>query len=684
MKWVHPEFIFALAVILIPLLIHLFHFKRYKTVLFSSLTFLKSIEQEQKSVRKLKQWLIFAMRALAFTFIVFAFAQPYIPSKNATNQSGTAIIAIYLDNSYSMSRIGSSGELLSQAREIAKSVVNDAPRDAQFVLFTNELSGEEKQTLTKAQCAEKIDKIDYSSLVRSANDVTRWWNQWLSDNERNDFSVTQSQLIYLSDFQKSTTQKITAKNTTNTLFYPIQLNPVKSGNLYVDSIWFDSPIHKLGNKQTVYALVRNESDEAINTVDVGFKIGKINRDVFADIPANGADTVELSYFNTNSGHCSGSITINDQQMTHDDAFYFSYEVRQKSEVLIIDGEDAVPNIAVVYGLDDFYTVSSTKETQLTQSNLSNKDLVVVNGVNNMSLGAVKLLKEFANDGGGLLLFPGSKVSYLGWNNLLKELNMPTLGMLQEKGLNVQKINTKDPFYTGVFEQNPKQLRLPAVKKSYRVQSGSNTLAVDLLTYENGSPFFLKGSGKYNVKLATSSLSSDFSSFTSNQLFSTLLLRTAELSQRNAPYFLIIGDPQNYPIAEAPSADRTVQLKNNATVFLPKVFVKNEAAFLSVQGLEAIRQLKAGNYDIHLGEKSIGALSINYNRLESKVGNLSTSEIQSLFEEGGIKVQSINDAQGWSGAAFLQLDQEQNYWKWCVILAILFVFAEMGIILFYKK
>src|SRR6218665_3085960 len=103
MKWVYPEFLFALAVILIPLLIHLFHFKRYKTLYFSSLTFLKSVEQEQRSVRKLKQWIIFACRALAFTFLVFAFAQPFKPLTQSKTTAGNQIIGIYLDNSFSMS-----------------------------------------------------------------------------------------------------------------------------------------------------------------------------------------------------------------------------------------------------------------------------------------------------------------------------------------------------------------------------------------------------------------------------------------------------------------------------------------------------------------------------------------------------------------------------------------------------
>src|SRR4051812_11478933 len=139
MKWVYPEFLFALAVILIPLLIHLFHFKRYKTILFSSLTFLKSVEQNQKNTRKLKYWLVFTARALAFAFLVFAFAQPYFPLKAHSQKSGVNIIGVYVDNSFSMTRIGVTGELLSQSRELAKSIVQDAPRTAQFVLFTNEL-----------------------------------------------------------------------------------------------------------------------------------------------------------------------------------------------------------------------------------------------------------------------------------------------------------------------------------------------------------------------------------------------------------------------------------------------------------------------------------------------------------------------------------------------------------------
>jgi hypothetical protein len=683
MKWVYPEFLFALAVILIPLLIHLFHFKRYKTVLFSSLTFLKSVEQNQKNTRKLKYWLVFTMRALAFALLVCAFAQPYFPLKDDSQKSGVTIIGVYVDNSFSMTRIGVTGELLSQSRELAKSIVQDAPRTAQFVLFTNELSGSEKQALTKAQFLERIEKIKPTSLVRKSPDVLRWWEQWMADTKSNDLRIASSQLVYLSDFQKSTTIPVKPFNKWESVLYPVKLNPVNNGNLYVDSIWFATPVQKKEAKQTIYIRLKNEGATAVNTVDVNVHIGRINRDVFADIPSNGSDTVELSYFNNQVGKIQGSVKVNDRQMNMDDSYYFSYEVRDHSDVLIIDGESAVSNISTVYALDNYYRTTTIAQNQLTETQLQNKDLLVVNGCNQVSAGMTDLLLEFANDGGSLLLFPGSNTSVSGWNGLLSRLKLPVLTQIQENGLNVRKINTKDPFYDGVFERKPENLNLPAVKKAFRLQAGSSAESVDLLTFQSGNPFFVRGTGKFQAYLSATSLDQSHSSFTSNQLFSTILLRVAELSQRKSPYYLVIGEDGSYPVRQPSNSEQAIHLKKGTIDFIPTVFKKRQSNYLSVQGLEAVRQLESGNYSIEAEKEKLGSLSINYNRAESKIAALNESQITGMFESAGIQTMDVRSTSGWTGASFLQLDQPITYWKWCVIFALLFLLGEMAIIYFWK-
>jgi len=684
MKWVYPDFLFALAVILIPLLIHLFHFKRYKTVLFSSLTFLKSVEQNQKNTRKLKYWLIFTMRALAFSFLVIAFAQPYIPLKDDKAKSGVNVIGVYVDNSFSMTRIGVTGELLSQSRELAESIAKDAPRTAQFVLFTNELSGSEKQALTKAQFLERIEKIKPTPLVRKSKDVLNWWEQWIADNKANDLRIASSQLVYLSDFQKSTTGTLPSYKNWETLLYPVKLEPVNEGNLYVDSIWFATPVQKKAAKQTLYVRLKNEGVNAVNAVDVNIRIGRINRDVFADIPSNGSDTVELSYFNNQSGKIQGSVKVNDRQMNMDDSYYFSYEVRDNSHVLIVDGESAVSNIGVVYGLDNYYSTTTVTQNQLAETQLDGKDLVVINGCNQISAGMTDLLVEFANEGGSLLLFPGANTSISGWNGLLSRLKLPVLGSLQENGLNVRKLNTKDPFYDGVFERKPDNLNLPSVKKAFRLQRQTSTESIDLLSFQNGNSFFVRATGKCNAYLCATSLDQNYSSFTSNQLFSTVLLRVAELSQRQAPYYLIIGQNGSYPVTSYGNTEDAIHLKKDQIDFIPTIFRKRQSAYISIQGLEAVRQLESGNYSIELTKEKIGSLSINYDRLESEIASLDESVITSLFENAGIKAMDVRSTSGWTGASFLQLSQPITYWKWCVILALLFVLGEMAIIYFWKQ
>ncbi len=685
MKWVYPEFLFALAVILIPLLIHLFHFKRYKTVYFSSLTFLKSVEQEQRSVRKLKQWIIFACRALAFTFLVFAFAQPFKPLTQAKTNADKQIIGIYLDNSFSMSRLGESGEMLSQSKELARSIVNDAPRDAQFLLFTNELGSEEKQTLNKAKCLEKIEDLDYTPLVRSAQSITGWWQQWLSETELSGQKYANKQLIYLSDFQKSTFGKLKEYKSNEWLgtIYPVILKPVKSGNLYVDSVWFKSPIHKKGNEQVIYARVINSSNEAVKNIEVSFQIGSLNRDVYSDLKPNSSDTLEVTYFNPEVGNVSGSVRINDKQMTQDDAFFFSLEVKEHGKVIILDGEEAVDNIASVYKLDNYYQVEEMNVQQFTSTTGNDADIVVINGANNLPASVGQHLFDFAKEGGTLLLIPGSNPTTSGWNSLLSKIQLPQIAGMQNNGLSLKKINTNDSYFNGVFEKKPDNISLPVVKKAVRYSNSNKSYSVGIIQHENGTPFFVKGTGDYSVYALSTPLGEEFGSFTANQLFSTLLLRTGELSQRQAPYFLTIGEDGKYPV-NVQNTEVPLKMISKDQSFIPQLFVQNQLSYLKVQGIEAVRQLLAGNYKLVQQDKTVGACSVNYNRLESLVNGLTQEEIESKFELAGIKSMDIYEAKNWSGASFLKLDQPITYWKWCVIFAIIFILAEMFVVLFFKK
>lgn len=683
MKWVYPEFLFALLVLVIPILIHLFHFRKYKTIYFSSIAFVKSVEQQQKNPRKIKHLLILISRVLAFTCLVIAFAQPYFPDSDSTKKD-VQLIGVYIDNSFSMSRIGGQGELLAQAKELAGSIVDKAPRNTQYVLFTNELSGNEKQTLTKVKFADQVAQVNYSPIYRSREEILSYWNQWVEDAQKEGNIKSKPSLIYISDFQKDNSNILNKKFKSIASVSPLILAPQNTGNLYVDTIWFETPIQKLGSAQTLSIRVVNTGKEAVESAVVSVRIGNLKRDLFAELPANGADTVHLNYFNQDAGIAKGKIAINDKQMTQDDSFFFNYEVKKSSSILIVNGEDAVENVGVVYRLDDFYRIKEVSTGQASQENLENVDLIVLNGLNQIPSNLSNELAAYYNEQGAILLIPGTNISPSGWNALLNKLNLPAISGTQTVGLGIQKLNIKDPFFRGVFEGKPENIALPAVAKAYRLLNNSKTLSSSLINYQNGTPFFVKSIGKNNAYLFSTSLKPEFSTFTSNQLFSTLLLHAGNLSQRQNPYYLIIGSDASYPLAMNTSSENPVHLKQGNIDFIPITFTKNKRPHLSIQGLEAIRILEAGNYSISQDGKVKGTLSTNYNRLESQTQESSPEEIKKSFEQSGIRVNSMQDGSNWNSASLLEIGESYDSWKWFVFFAGIFVLCEMALLIFYKK
>ena len=683
MKWVYPEFLFALLVLVIPILIHLFHFRKYKTIYFSSIAFVKSVEQQQKNPRKIKHLLILISRALAFICLVIAFSQPYFP-KSGTNKKDIQLIGVYIDNSFSMSRIGGQGELLAQAKELAGSIVDKAPRNTQYVLFTNELSGNEKQTLTKVKFVDQVAKVTFSPIYRSREEILSYWNQWVEDAQKEGNLKSKPSLIYLSDFQKNNVNNLNKKFKSIAGVSPLILAPQNTGNLYVDTIWFETPIQKLGSAQTLSIRVVNTGKEAVESAVVSVQIGKLKRDLFAELPANGADTVHLNYFNQDPGIAKGSISINDKQMTQDDSFFFNYEVKKSSSVLIVNGEDAVENVGVVFRLDDFYRIKEVSTSQASQENLEAVDLIVLNGLNQIPSSLSSELAAYYDEQGSIMLIPGTNVSPSGWNALLNKLNLPAISGTQTVGLGIQKLNIKDPFFQGIFEGKPENISLPAVAKAYRLLNNSKTLSSSLINYQNGTPFFVKSIGKNNAYLFSTSLKPEFSTFTSNQLFSTLLLHAGNLSQRQNPYYLIIGSDASYPLVMNTSSENPVHLKQGNIDFIPVTFTKNKRPYLSIQGLEAIRILEAGNYSISQDGKIKGTLSTNYNRLESQTLESSPEEIKKSFEQAGIRVNSMQDGSNWNSASLLEIGESYDSWKWFVFFAGIFVLCEMALLIFYKK
>ena len=314
MKFVYPEFLWALFSLAIPIIIHLFNFRKYKVLYFSSLKFIQRLEQQTRSTQRLKHLLILALRLLALTALIIAFAQPYKVVENSQSKGGSPVIAIYIDNSFSMTAKGAEGELISEACEAARGIVMKAAADVRILLNTNTMGGLEQRLITKAEALEMIDKIKPTALNRSIDNVLDWQRSFLDREEESGEKLGSRQYLILSDFQKSTSKFKNIKKDEVGFYYPIQFTPQEQGNLFIDSVWFSTPIHRVGQNSELTVRMINSGKESLTNAELSFKSGSIQRDVFVDFPAGKKVETVINFTEKQAGYQSATLTINDKQL----------------------------------------------------------------------------------------------------------------------------------------------------------------------------------------------------------------------------------------------------------------------------------------------------------------------------------------------------------------------------------
>lgn len=683
MRFVYPEFLWALSLLIVPVIIHLFSFRRYKTLYFSSLQFVQHVEQQNKSTQKLKNLLILICRLLVLAFIVLAFAQPYFPTSGKTNTGGTPVLSIHIDNSFSMTMKGVEGELISEAVEAARKLIETAPLNTKIMLSTNAMDGVEARMCTKIEALERLDRIQPSPMVRSYDEVVKWQKNNLKHTIQSE-KFSQIQFVYLSDFQKNTNKFTELEADSAGKYIPIRLISQNQSNLSIDSVWFGSPLHKAGINNELFIKISNHGQVDLQNVQLQFQSEEIKRDLFVDISKQSSTIASLTFSAKKTGVQTGSVSVADKHFFADDEFFFTYTVAEKSSVLVLNGPDANKSIASIYRLDNFYAVNEIEQGSFTQGLLQGINLVVLNGVNEVPSGLSANLTEYSKNGGTVAVFPGKNIDKNSVNSFLSQLKMPLITKEMVQSTRISKINYKDPFFKGVFEKEKENLSLPGVTKFYLTNESGASGALSIIQFQNGKPLLYRNNLEQQSFLFTSVLSSDYGSFVSDILFTTVLLRIGELSLLNPPLSVTIGETANYPVYNQKESGQPIFIKGEKTEFIPEKRISGNVTYIDLSGQSAISNLTSGIFNLENNGSSIGKIAVNYNRKESLIETWSESDIRKELEQAGISHSSIVNVDKGVSSVNLNIEKPYPYWKIFVSFALLFFLAELLILKLWKN
>ncbi len=279
-----------------------------------------------------------------------------------------------------------------------------------------------------------------------------------------------------------------------------------------------------------------------------------------------------------------------------------------------------------------------------------------------------------------MIFPDMEGNQDGLKKLLQTLGTDVPAEVVAAEAKVSSINLQHLIFKGVFENIPQKLDLPVAKKYLRYSSQNATSKQSVLDLPGRTTFFGEyrfGRGK--IYLSAVSLNAETSNFARHSVFVPIMYQAALLSLQDQSLFHKLNRDQ---VIELPkltlNANQTLKLKMDKFETIPDLRQNENASQLYVA--DQIRQI--GNYKLLKNDSLIAILSFNDAGPESDMSYASDREIKGKFQ--GQKIDLITPEPGSMQGRVKAINRGTSLWKFCIILSLLFLAAEISLIKFYKK
>ena len=641
MQFLHPEFFYALPALLIPILIHLFQLRRFKVQAFTNVALLQKIRFQTRKSSQLKKWLILLIRLLLIASIITAFTQPFLSNQSA--QKNTSETVIYLDNSFSMQAIGSKGSLLNRA---VQDVITGFDATEKIGVFTNSQSY--KSTSLKDLKTELLS-LKYSQNQLDLNTVILKGTSLFSDSK-----TSSKTLIVVSDFQQQEDETLSVVDTSIRVIL-VPLKPINTANSYIESVALEPSLN------ANYSL--NVSGKTNRTTD-----DPISVTLYQDQTVIGKSILEKSkgYKTTfvlpNTLEFAGKLFIEDTQITYDDTFYFNIPKAEKIGVLAIHENKNSTYLKKLYAGEEFIFQSQNYKT-LDYSQIKSQNLIVLNGLTEISLVLKNSLETFMENGGVVVMIPSKNGDLKSYNQFLALQTKHRLKPLQTQEKRITNIAFKHPILKDVFEEQVTNFQYPKVQYYYPLTTSTNSV----LSFEDQQPFLIQFKALF---LFTAAVEPEASNFVNSPLIVPTFYNIGKSSLKTPPLYYWIGAENNFDIKINLQKDRILKLANKTRQFIP--FQTNFNNKVSITTKDHPKE--PGHFSILKDTDTLTLVSYNYNRNESQLNYANLAKIKGVSIENSLDTTLKN----------IKIEANVTWlWKWFVIFALILLAFEMLILKYFK-
>jgi len=679
MQFTNPLFLFGIFAITIPILIHLFNFRRYKTTYFSNVKLLQEILLKTKRESRLQHLIVLFLRILGITALAFAFAQPYLPNEKFETQSGT-IVSVFVDNSFSMEAQTQQTSLLNEAIDAAKRIADAFSYNDDFVLITNDFSAQEAQIITKDELQSRLNDIEITPKSKTLAQILRFNQNVVSKSHK-----SQRIAYFISDFQRSQFDFTPLLNDTTQLSFLLPIENKNINNISIDSCWFDTPVFQVGYNVGLTVRISNNGKDEVVKLPVRLYINNEQRALGAvDIKQNSYTDHTLNYTIQHSGIQAGMLEIYDTPITFDDRFYFVYEVASSAKIIAIQNKDRNRYLQALYGADSLFHYEVMNVNQINYSAFSSAQLIILDQLETISTGLAAELEKYVQNGGTLAVFPAEKMDISLWSPFFNALNIPNYHELQANEMKVGVINKESIYFKGALQKNDSEnWEMPIVSHYYSFEN-KNVSAEEIMRLENNAPFLTAYNfGKGRVILSAVALNDFYGNAHKNAIFFIPLHNLGLMGQLKSPLFYFIGDDETVTIPQkALGSEDIFMLKSRSSgieIIPEQRNMGNETQlFLHSQ----IQQ--AGFYDVMKSGMIHTTLAFNYKRNESNLEYYSEKELEKIAANSNGRIVVLSSYIKNLTQSISDTLSGRPLWRYFIFLALACFLTEILLLRFWGR
>ena len=685
MQFLDAAFLWAGFAVLIPPIIHLFNFRRYKTVYFSDIRFLQNLKNVTRQRSTIKQILLMVLRMFIIACLVIAFANPvvYKGGGNTTTRRSAPPI-IYIDNSFSMQAGAMSGLNLETAKAKALEIVDAFPRETDFLFITNDFEQRHNRLVKSDAVRLFLQELQLTPVTPTISQVI---DRAVGSLGFLDVEPECTMSIFLiSDFQKNICDFDAIKPDSLLSVNLVGITSQNIGNVAVDTVEFLTPYRMMSGQEEALVSISNYGDKPVRGLPVKLYVNNSAKvSVTTDLNPHERRQVSLKYVNTDRKAVRGRISISDFPIDYDNDIFFAYHIDSVRNVLILGEPSANKYLRAMLGKDGNFAIDEVGNSAAQDVDLTKYKSVIINQLTNVPAALCSKVQAFVAGGGSVVFVPSFDGNIDGYNHLLSLLECNSIISRDTIRCKVQTVNTQSALLRGAVKQIPENPDLPLITRYFN--SMSNSYQGEEVVLESDSYKKIMTANEYragNIYVFYTPLDNKSGNLYSHRLIVPLIYNAVATSRNmGQPYYSVIGRDNGFAVKIDGNVDvsKVVLRTEDGNEFIPKV--SGPDAFMNYKFFSENCVRTPGFCDLVISGRQAGVLAYNYDRRESDLDFLTADYVAENLEGiglGGVRVMN-SGSQAFATEAVASATTKP-LWKIFVVISLILAIGEIFVSRFF--